>query len=301
MIGTTTTINTKRTTLIIALLLAVVTGWLTLNYVRSVQSQSSLGETRTVYVAASEIPARATITASMLRPVTRPGSAVESDAIGDASAAIGQVSLITIPAGSALTASKLGRASDAGLPVRLEGGKRAVSISIDKVKGVSGLMQPGDRVDIIAVPSGKAANDQPPPAATILRGIRILAIGGSLEYSSATPSPQEESSTTVTLEVSPAQADLLAMADQNTTLRLALRPPHESLTSQPTEALRFPAAPLASVGQVASAPAAAPAPAARPASAAKPPQARPAGIMVIDGDRIGFGQAPAQTGASDQP
>ena len=289
MIGTTTTINTKRTTLIIALLLAVVTGWLTLSYVRSVQSQSALGAARTVYVASSEIPARATITAGMLRPSTLPGSVVEADAITDPTGAVGQVSLITIPAGGQVTASKLGRAADAGLPVRLAQGKRAVSISIDKVKGVSGLMQPGDRVDVIAIPNARGAQDQPPPAATILRGIRILAIGGSLEYNSATPSPQEESSATVTLEVSPSQADLLAMADQNTTLRLALRPPHESLNSQPAEALRFPT--LNTMKEVAQAPAPP-----VPGSSVSPVQ-KPAvphsGIIFIDGDRVGYGQMPA--------
>ncbi len=297
MIGTTTTMNTKRTTLIIALLLAVVTGWLTLSYVRSVQSQNTLGAARTVYVAASEIPARATITAGMLRPEALPASAAEEDAITDQTGAIGQVSLITIPAGGQVTASKLGRAADAGLPVRLAQGKRAVSISIDKVKGVSGLMQPGDRVDIIAIPNGKAAQDQPPPAATILRGIRILAIGGSLEFTQATPSPQEETSTTVTLEVSPAQADLLAMADQNTTLRLALRPPHEALTSQPTEALRFPT-PM-SVAQAPAPPAAA---LVAPAKVQEKPAEPHTGIMFIDGDRVGYGHAPeAQNSGSSEP
>jgi pilus assembly protein CpaB len=115
---------------------------------------------------------------------------------------------------------------------------RAVSVQIDKVKGVSGLIEPGDYVDVIADPP-KASNE-PPPASAILRGVRVLAIGDSLEYSSATPSPQEANSTTVTLEVTPKQADLLVMADLNTTLRLALRSPKEPLNSEPVEALHFP-------------------------------------------------------------
>ena len=279
--------NTKRTTLMIALLLAVVTGWLTLNYVRSVQQTANAGQRRTVYVATSEIPARATITASMIQPADRPASATDPDAVTDASTAVGQIALITIPPGGALTQSNIGRSSDAGLTVRLAPGKRAVSIQIDKVKGVSGLMQPGDRVDVIAVPSARGAGDEPPPAATILRGLRVLAVGNSIEYTSATPSPQEETSTTVTLEVSPAQADLLAMADQNTTLRLALRSPRESLNSEPTEALRFPSiAPANSAA--APQPVIASAPAPRDTSSK-----RPTGIMIIDGDRISYGAAAA--------
>lgn len=286
MIGTTT-INARRTTLLIALLLALVTGWLTLTYVRSVQQQNDLGAARTVYVATAEIPARATITAGMIARATRPGSDVESDAVTNSTDAIGQVALITIPAGAQITEAKLGRAADAGLPVRLEPGKRAVSIEVDKVKGISGLMQPGDRVDVISVPPAKSMNDEPPPAATILRGIRVLAVGNSLEYNSATPSPQEQTSTTVTLEVSPKQADLLAMADESTKLRLALRPPREPLNSQPSEALRFAIAPL--VAAAAPAPQAAPAQGPRPAPAPRAQARPPTGIMVIDGDRILYG------------
>lgn len=295
----TPSINTKRMTLMIALLLAVVTGWLTLSYVRSVQSQNSFGAERAVYVAASDIPARATITADMLQRVVRPTATIESDAIVNPGDAIGQVALITIPAGGSVTNSKLGRSADAGLPVRLANGKRAVSIEIDKVKGVSGLIQPGDRVDVIAIPSAKALNDAPPPAATILRGIRILAIGGSLEYVSATPSPQEQSSSTVTLEVTPVQADLLAMADENMKLRLALRPPHEKLNSQPTEALRFALPQVQIQPQPASAPRLAAAP---PARAATPHVSFPgSGIMVIDGDRVGYGHTSSDSKSSEQP
>jgi Flp pilus assembly protein CpaB len=131
----------------------------------------------------------------------------------------------------------IGHPSDVGLPVRLKSGMRAVSVQIDKVKGVSGLIQPGDYVDVIADPP--KAGPQPPPASAILRGVRVLAIGESLENTSATPSPQEANSTTVTLEVTPKQADLLVMADLNATLRLALRSPKEPLNSEPVEALHF--------------------------------------------------------------
>lgn len=273
--------NTRRTTLLVAVLLAIGTGWLTLTYVNALKGASGSNEQRAVVVATTDIPARTTITPAMLQRAVRPASAVEPDAIGDPSAATGALSLITIPAGAEITASKVGRPTDAGLPVHLTPGTRAVSIQVDKVKGISGLIQPGDRVDIIAVPPRQG--NEPPPAATILRGVKVLAVGVHLETTSATPSPDEQSSTTVTLEVTPHQADLLATADQNTTLRLALRSPREPLNSEPTEALHFP------VQQVAQNPPPAAAPA--PAPKADPPAKRadPHGsIVIIDGDRIGY-------------
>ena len=230
--------NTRRTTLIVAAVLAIGTGFLTLNYLSGLQRQAN-GDSapHAILVATQDIPARVPITAAMISRTTRPASAVEPDALSDPAQVVGSLSLITIPAGDTVTQSKIGKPTDVGLPVRLAPGMRAVSVQIDKVKGISGLVEPGDRVDILADPPKSGAI--PPPASTILRGVRVLAIGDTLEYSSATPSPQEENSTTVTLEVTPKQADLLVMADINSTLRLALRSPKEPLNSLPTEALHW--------------------------------------------------------------
>jgi pilus assembly protein CpaB len=276
--------NTRSITLLIAILLAIVTGWLTLNYVRGVE-QSAANDTtpRNIIVATTDIPARATITAEMLARTTRPASNVEPDAIDSGRLAIGATALITIPSGATITASKIGRPQDAALPVRLRPGDRAVTIQIDRVKGIAGLIQPGDRVDVIAIPprEGNAA----PLASTILRGVRVLAIGNTLENTSASPPP--DATSTATLEVTPKQADLLAMADINTTLRLALRSPREPVASMPTESIHFADSQPAA--------AAAPAPAAPQSivfapspqqQAQRPAQSVSKGIPIIDGDRL---------------
>lgn len=290
--------NTRRMTLLLAILLAIATGWLTLNYVNGLKRTelANNGAPRTVVVAAVDIPARTTITANMLQERTLPSSAIEPDAFQQPAQAVNQLSLITIPAGSQVSISKVGRPADVGLPVRLAPGKRAVSISIDKVKGISGMLEPGDRVDIISIPPRNGG--ELPQAAAILRGIRVLAVGSILENASATPSPEEANSTTVTLEVTPHQADLLASADANTQLRLALRSPREPLNSQPTESLQFPvtqvaAAPAAPQPQPARAPAAT-ALAPPPARAADPPPPQHGNIMIIDGDHVGWSTGNSQ-------
>lgn len=290
--------NIRRTTLLIAVLLAVGTGWLTLNYLSGVQSQSAASsQTREIIVAASEIPARAPITLAMLSRQSRPVSGIEPDAVTDPKQIVGSLALITIPAGSAITASKVGRPANAALPVRLTPGMRAISIEIDRVKGVSGLLQPGDRVDVIAVP--QKGGNEPPPASTILRGVRVLALGDTLEYSSATPSPQESNSTTVTLEVTPTQADLLAMADVNTTLRLALRSPREAINSVPPEALHFAQPMQPAGGAVAAAPAAAAADPPNPARTAS--SVRTSSVVVIDQDQVGVGASQSHPTSGDGP
>jgi pilus assembly protein CpaB len=294
--------NTRRTTLIVALVVAVLTGWLTLNYLSSIQRSSAVNNQPTqILVAAQEIPARVPITAAMLAKATRPAAAVEPDALTDPTKVIGALSLITIPAGSTITLSKVGHPSDVGLPVRLTPGMRAVSISIDKVKGVSGLIEPGDRVDVVAIPPKSTA--VPPPAATILRGIRVLAVGPLLENTSATPPPEAQVFTTITLEVTPKQVDLLEMADLNTVLRLALRSPREPINSAPVEALHFPDG-SGGAPQMAAAAAPPPDAATLALQALAQNQNRPApvpaspvysGVQIIDGDRYvtpGGGQSP---------
>lgn len=270
--------NTRRTTLLIAIILAIGTGWLTLTYLASLRPPPN--QQRPVLIASQEIQARSRIVASMFRTEMRPATSLEPDAISDPKQAIDGIALITIPLGSQLTASSVGTNVAEALPVRLRPGMRAVSIPVDRVKGVSGMILPGDRVDVIAIPPMRG-NGAPPKAVTILRGMRVLAVGSNLENPTATPSAEEESALTVTLEVTPKQADMLAWADQNATLRLALRSPREPIRSEPEEALDIegPAVPAPAPTVAAPSPLAAVAPAAGPKMPYSP-------VEIIVGDEI---------------
>ncbi len=234
-----------RTTLVVAGVIAAATGFLTLNYVSSVsRSEAAQAEPqRGILVARADIPARATIDVSMLRRVARPVSQIEPGAILDANKAIGSLALVSLPAGSTITASRIGRPQTVALAVVLKRGMRAVSIGIDRVKAVGGLIQPGDRVDVIAVPPRVA--DETPQARTIIYGALVLASGTQMEsLSQATSQPSQQDAqnlTTVTLGVTPAQADLLATADVNATLRLALRSPQEPIGNATVEPFVLPA------------------------------------------------------------
>lgn len=285
--------NARRIPLIVGILLALGTGVLLLNYLGSLRAATPTVTMKTIVLAATDIPARAQITAPMVTTTQRPATDVDPDSLVDPHAVVGKYSLITIPAGSVLTATRVGTADAFALPSRLPVGMRAVSISIDRVKGVSGLIQPGDRVDVIAVPPHNG-NDTP-QASAILRGVLVLAMGNEMETARATPSPDNQNLTTVTLALTPRQVDLLAAADVYTILRLALRPPKEPIRAFPAEPLpvahnQVPAAAAPAV-TVQAPPALAAAPlAAAPAPAARKPAYN--GVTVIDGDRIISGGQP---------
>jgi pilus assembly protein CpaB len=278
--------NTRRTTLLIAIILAIGTGWLTLTYLSSVKPPQN--EQRPVLIAAQEVQARSRIVDTMFRTEMRPATSLEPDSLSNPNQAIGSLALVTIPAGAQLTSSDIGSNVSFALPVRLQPGMRAVSIPVDRVKGVSGMILPGDRVDVIAIPPAQAGNGPPPKAVTIFRGIRVLAVGSTLENAVATPGPDEQTAATVTLEVNPKQADLLAWADSNSTLRLALRSPREPIRSEPVEELTLlgssapgPAAPPAPVPAVGPPSPTMPAPLAAPVM-----RPLPNPVEVIVGDKI---------------
>ncbi|HEY6234790.1 MAG TPA: Flp pilus assembly protein CpaB [Candidatus Elarobacter sp.] len=283
--------NARRIPLIVGLVLALGTGVLMLNYLGSLRTQTAVAPARTVYVAAHDVPARALLNDALVSEVKRPASEIDPDAVVDRKELAGKYSLITIPAGSVVTRSKIGLAGANALPARLPIGMRAVSISIDKVKGVAGLIQPGDRVDVIAVPPRVAS--ETPRASAILRGALVLAMGNEVETTSATPSPDNQNLTTVTLALTPRQVDLLASADLNTTLRLALRPPKESIRAFPAEPLKLGVPATAPVVQPAQPAPVAPPPAQAPAAPVTPavvaavkPRPAPNAVQVIELDRI---------------
>ena len=269
--------NRRTITFMIAALLALGTGWLTFSYLTSVNhTVTDVVAPRTILVAARDIPARATITMEMLEPVKRPANAVDSDSLTLPATAVGAIARVTIPRGSAVTVSKIARVFDAGLTAHIARGMRAVSIPIDKVKGVANLIQAGDHVDVIALTRSEPGSA--PRALTILRNTVVLAMGAVYESTTASPTP-DASITTATLQVTPKQADLLALADVNTTLRLALRQPKDT-GGAAVDLLVLPAPPLPRTNTPARAPAAS-----IPRPVAAPKRIGPI-VEIIGGDQI---------------
>jgi pilus assembly protein CpaB len=238
----TTQINPRNVTLLLAAVLALGTGLLLFNYLSGVNSAANkVEEKRVVLVANRAIAAQTTISADALDRAVRPATSVDPDAVDPSQLAlvVGSVALVAIPEGGTITQSRIARPSSVSLTAKVKDGQRAITIPIDRVKGVAGLMQTGDHVDVIAVVPPRG--DAPPAARTILRGVEVLALGSSFAIPTGTgsPSPDVENQTTATLEVTPAQADLLALADVNATLRLTLRSPKEATRSLPPESLTF--------------------------------------------------------------
>ena len=120
------------------------------------------------------------------------------------------------------------RVRDRGfLAAVLEPGTRAISISVDAATGVAGLIWPGDRVDVILtqdIEAGASIGERI-ASETILRDIRVIAVDQDIAQG-AEPSAASKSGrvpSTVTLQVTPENADKVAVAQHLGHLSLAVR------------------------------------------------------------------------------
>lgn len=117
-------------------------------------------------------------------------------------------------------------------------GKRALTVLIDSLSAVGGLINPGDYVDIIAhlkIPKSYSKKTEKQEIITVLfQNIQVLAVGANFrsEGSSELYNIQKNArSLNVTLALDPEQAGLLTFAQTNGKLQLALRSPAEDRTS----------------------------------------------------------------------
>ncbi len=119
-----------------------------------------------------------------------------------------------------------------GLAPVITAGRRAVSISINGAAGVSGLVQPNDRVDVLGsftFPSRKDPEKTEWVTLTILQDVSILATGQTLGKSEFGDRNRVSSGySTVTVEVTPREAELLVFVENmRGHLTLSLRNPED--------------------------------------------------------------------------
>ena len=209
---------------------------------------------QTVMVAARPIERGAVLKPGDVQPVTLQGAALKG-AVASADQAIGKTVLASLSQGTPVLDSVLGKpgevaASTDDVPRRM----RALTIHIVESGGVLTLLRPGSRVDIQAT-ADRAGG---PELRCVLQDVEVLSTGTP---EAAGGRPGRPALPEITVLVRPDQADLLALADTASRIRLVLRN-REDRTGAATPRLDLasvfqgplPAAPAAPVLQHASTP-----------------------------------------------
>ena len=105
-----------------------------------------------------------------------------------------------------------------GVSAVIKPGMRAVAVKGDKVIGISGFIQPGNRVDVLV--TLKDPNTKNETTKMVLSNVLVLATGTEIqEKNDGKPSPVD----VYTLEVDPEQSEKLSLAAAEGKLQFALR------------------------------------------------------------------------------
>ncbi len=136
------------------------------------------GSTKRVVVAAQDIDEMDSIDESKLTVIDLPVDFIQPGAISEADVAVGQVAAAPIKKNEQILQTKLLLpGAETGLSMEVSPGKRAITLPIDDMRGVSRLLRPGDRIDIIAALDYGKGVDSRREVRTILQDVVVLATG----------------------------------------------------------------------------------------------------------------------------
>lgn len=128
-----------------------------------------------------------------------------------------------IAAGAPVTLGQVIKPGDRGfLAAVLNPGMRAVSVPVTATSGISGLVFPGDRVDLVLTHAIRDPRSSAPPrnaSETVLTDLRVLAVDQTTDDKDGKPVLAR----TVTFEVTPHQAEMVEVASELGKIALSLR------------------------------------------------------------------------------
>jgi pilus assembly protein CpaB len=186
---------------------------------------------------------------------------------------VGKVTTSGVIAGEIILAPRLSEAGEgSALASVVDKEMRAVTVRVDDVVGVAGFLLPGNRVDVITSKYDPVTNLA--HATTILSNIKVLAVDQVASVDNNQPVVVHA----VTLEVTPADAELLIKGRTAGLLQLTLRNPldhSDARTQLPPEPIRVSAAKV------------------------KAPRTAPLEITLIRGTQVGHASQNAGAGQQD--
>jgi pilus assembly protein CpaB len=255
--------RTNRRLLLLALVAGIVAAILVYAALsRSSESTGGVGGAASMapaVVAKQDIPARTKITSGMVEVRQVPSDTRSELAYTDLTQVVGRVTRYPIATNEEVLSTKvvaLESAAKTGdsLSYVIPEGRRAISIEVNQVISSGGLVLPGDYVDVIGVfnvnfrDGDQERTEEKYFSRIILQNIEVLAVaqtvvdtppevgtttgtdgetattdasGQRVRNTEAAPEPK---ASTVTLSVTPQEAQLLFLAEENGVLRLAVRP-----------------------------------------------------------------------------
>ena len=204
-------------------------------------------KTRKVIVAATDIPAGGVLSAENLAARSIPQRYLASTTLGpdDFDTVAGQKIVVDVKAGDPIDRGALDRADRVALSTTVANGERAITFPVDEVSSISGMLVPGDVIDLLYTGPGNTENSyrrqpgsaEPGPkellhVRPILQAVQVIATGKTtrkrvVQTQAGGSEEVNMDFTTVTLKVTPAQAQEVLMGQRLGSLTAVLRNPED--------------------------------------------------------------------------
>ena len=209
-----------RFVLYAALLIAAAATFGVYRVITAMQVNSRVA-TRPVVIAAADIPEGAGLTVAVLTVAQWPEVTVTAGVFGSIDSLAGRVTRVAIYKGEPVVPGRLApTGTTAGLEVKIAPGKRAMAVRIDDVAGLSGLIQPNSRVDVLVTLRDQQDGRSEQVSKLFMSNMRVLSIGAEVQRGA---DGKALNASTAALEVTPDEAERLAVAMREGTIQLVMR------------------------------------------------------------------------------
>jgi len=208
--------------LVVALLIAGIVSYWSYGLLQTkTVEQAAPADTQQVAVAAYDLKWGTVITSEVVKTQPYLKGSLPTGYIADPAAAVGRVVMYPIQVNEPITESRLAPTSvkAGGVAAIVSPKKRAMAMKVDKVVGVSGFIHPGHRVDVLVSLKEKETKEI---TKIVLENIPVLAVGTEIEQAAGQKEKPAQVDV-ITLEVTPEEAEKLALAATVGKLQLALR------------------------------------------------------------------------------
>ena len=217
--------KSNKKIIILAVIIGLITVFALNQYIKDMQSEETTSKAvnrASVVVAKSTIPRHTRITSEMLIMDSFPEDAVHPEALKNIDDAVGGITRSDIIKGEQILESRV--ATDqrpATLSYRVPEDLRAISLPVNEITGVSGYISPGDKVDVLVTYNDENINEVM-TTYTVVQNALVMAVG---EATKEVDNEERLLVSTVTVAVSPGQAEVLAYAYLNGSFHFTLRSP----------------------------------------------------------------------------
>lgn len=191
------------------------------------QHQSTMSE---VIVAKKAVLAGELLTADNLAIRKVPSAYIPSTALDPEKFASieGKLSAYELKSGDMIMQSSIANPKIPSFSTQLKSGRRAITVAVDEINSISGMLEPNDKIDLLVTIDQEGQKITQP----VLQNVNILATGQQAHNArNSTHQDEVKSYDTITLDISPEEAELIISARETGKLTALLRNPSDKQTT----------------------------------------------------------------------